>query len=64
MAAYRVHTPESVDEGITVECQSHGDTETFPPDHRKVAFQCSGCETEIEIVIRTAGDWRALTERC
>lgn len=64
MATYRVLTPESVDDGITVECDAHGESETFAPGHRTVAFRCSGCGTELGIEIGTAGEWRALTERC
>lgn len=64
MVSYRVHTPDGVDEGVTVECEAHGEEETFPPGHRKVAFQCPACETEVGIEIGGAGDWRALTERC
>lgn len=64
MSSYRVETPEATDDGIRVECETHGTSETFDHGHRKVSFYCADCGYEVGIDLQDAEDWRELTERC
>lgn len=64
MASYRVVAPDGPDEGIRIECEAHGKSETFEPGYRKVAFHCSACEREVGIQLEDTKEWRELTEMC
>lgn len=63
MPAYRIDVPDDVGE-VTVTCEAHGGTETFPGDRRTVGFHCPDCERELEVTLHDTADWRELTERC
>lgn len=64
MSVYRVERREALDEGVKVECETHGTAETFKPGYRQVTFFCADCGYEIGVDLRDAEDWRELTERC
>lgn len=64
MASYRVVDPEGLDEGIRVVCEDHGESETFQPGFRTVAFHCARCGIEVSITLENTAEWRDLGEMC
>lgn len=64
MTSYRVVPPEGPEDGIRVECEVHGESETYEPGYRTVAFHCAECDVEVGIRIEDTEDWRELTEWC
>lgn len=64
MTSYRVVPPDGPEDGIRVECEAHGESQTFQPGYRTVAFHCSECDIEVGIRIEDTEDWRELTEMC
>lgn len=64
MATYRVEHPEEFGQGVRVECEEHGESETFEPGRRKAAFHCDACGIEISVHLEDTEDWRELTEMC
>lgn len=64
MTGYVIELPDGEERGIRVACEEHGESEEFPPGHRKGTFYCERCGYELEVGLRDADDWRNMGEMC
>jgi predicted nucleic acid binding AN1-type Zn finger protein len=64
MARYEIDVPAGVPADVEVTCTDHGVTESCDRSRRTLPFYCPDCETEVEVTLHDAADWRDLAEMC
>ncbi len=47
---YTVTVPDGEERGRRIRCEEHGESEEFQPGYRTVAFHCSVCGYELELI--------------